>query len=41
VGGVPGAGKTTLIRRMAGDHPNVRTVDPDQLRGIIASVVPA
>ena len=41
VGGVPGAGKTTLIRRIAGDHPHLRTVDPDQLRRRIACVVPA
>jgi len=40
LGGVPGAGTTTLIRRMAGDLPHVRTVDPDDLRRKIASVVP-
>jgi energy-coupling factor transporter ATP-binding protein EcfA2 len=32
LGGVPGAGKTTLIQRMAGDYPHVRTADPDRLR---------
>jgi hypothetical protein len=37
VGGVPGAGKTTLIRRVSPAHSSVRSVDPERLRDRMAA----
>jgi hypothetical protein len=41
LGGVPGAGKTTLIDRLGAERPDVRTVDPERLRDTFARLLPA
>lgn len=40
VGGVPGAGKSTAIRRVAADRPEVVAADPDGLRAVLANLLP-
>lgn len=41
LGGVPGSGKTTLIRRVQLDRPEVRAIDSDHMRELITRAVPA
>jgi predicted kinase len=41
VGGVPGAGKTTAIARVAADRPDVDALDPEAFRDRIARLLPA
>ena len=40
VGGVPGAGKTTAIARVAADRPDVDALDPEAFRDRIGRVLP-
>ncbi len=35
LGGVPGAGKTTVLRRLRRDRPDLRAVDPERLRDLL------
>ena len=41
VGGVPGAGKTTVMTALAAARPGVTTVDPDRARRWLSAVLPA
>jgi hypothetical protein len=41
VGGVPGAGKTTVLGALATVRPGVTTVDPEQVRRRLAALLPA
>ena len=41
VGGVPGAGKTTVLTALATARPGVTTVDPDRARRWLCTVLPA
>lgn len=41
VGGVPGAGKSTAIRRLVRDRPDVQAIDPDELRDLFSTRLPA
>jgi predicted kinase len=41
IGGVPGAGKTTAIARVAADRPDVDALDPEAFRDRIARLLPA
>ncbi|MFE6647963.1 AAA family ATPase [Nocardioides sp. NPDC057772] len=40
LGGVPGAGKSTLIRQVADRHPDVRTLDPETATRWLAARLP-
>ncbi|MEI7056231.1 AAA family ATPase [Nocardioides sp. CCNWLW239] len=40
LGGVPGAGKSTLIRQLADRHPGVRTLDPETTARWLAARLP-
>lgn len=40
LGGVPGAGKSTLIRQVADRHPDVRTLDPETPARWLAARLP-
>ncbi|NGN92343.1 ATP-binding protein [Nocardioides sp. KC13] len=40
LGGVPGAGKSTLIRQVADRHPDVRTLDPETVTRWLATRLP-
>lgn len=41
VGGVPGAGKTTAIARVAGEFPSVDALDPEMFQARLSRVLPA
>ncbi len=41
VGGVPGAGKTTVLQALAAAHPGAASVDPESLRTHLARVLPS
>lgn len=40
VGGVPGAGKTTVLESLAAVRPDATSIDPDRLRRRVAAVLP-